>query len=58
MKKETVITFWIVNFICFILGALIVWFETHSIVAMLGVILASLHFKKTVTVLANQPKGV
>ena len=44
MKKETYYTFYALNYFLFIVGALIVWMASHSWIAILGTVVASLHF--------------
>lgn len=43
-KKEVNNMLKIANFICGILGLTIIWFASHSVVAVLGGVVAALHF--------------
>ena len=43
MKLETTITPKAINWTLFVVGMLIVWLATHSIVGLLGALVASIH---------------
>lgn len=44
MKPKSIITLWPINWLLFFVGIWMVWDSTHNRVAMVGAILASLHF--------------
>ena len=44
MTKKTYYNLWVLNFLFFFLGEIIIWLATHNVIALLGGVVAAFDF--------------